>query len=113
MSKFLSFGRARNSDNGDNIDDPEPNGSPIPEVNEPNSPYTDFSQQVASPHGPAASGMLRRQRSYEQDPDERTRLLGPRSTYTRGPLDPDDPAVSPYNLWTVSYTTFLIVSFHL
>lgn len=56
------------------------------------------------------SALLRRQLSYEpeSDPDERSRLLPARSSaqplrngVVRGPLDPDDPAVSPYNLWTV------------
>ncbi|KAF8469640.1 hypothetical protein BDZ91DRAFT_655158 [Kalaharituber pfeilii] len=44
--------------------------------------------------------MLQRRLPYDTDVDERTRLLAPRGP-RRGPLDPDDPAVSPYNLWTV------------
>jgi hypothetical protein len=61
-------------------------------------------------------------RSYEpsrrsEEPNERTRLLDrPRQPNSEGYLDPDDPAVSPYNLWTVRamrYLTvlFLVVSF--
>lgn len=55
-------------------------------------------------------------RSYDE-PTERTRLLDrPRPPNSDGYLDPDDPAVSPYNLWTVRamrYLTilFLVVSF--
>jgi len=45
--------------------------------------------------------MLRRQLSYDTDADESSRLLGPTGHRRYGPLDPDDPAVSPYNLWTV------------
>ncbi|BDD54479.1 hypothetical protein MPDQ_004993 [Monascus purpureus] len=48
--------------------------------------------------------------SNEQQPDERTRLLQPHY------LSPDDPAVSPYNLWTVRALSglslfFLLVTF--
>ncbi|WEW58781.1 hypothetical protein PRK78_004249 [Emydomyces testavorans] len=48
----------------------------------------------------------------EREPDERTRLLPPEGGY----LSPDDPAVSPYNLWSVralrSLTLlFLLVTF--
>lgn len=62
------------------------------------------------------SALLRRQLSYEpeSDADERSRLLparaGPRPG-VRGPLDPDDPAVTPYNLWTVGPTFLFIVQF--
>ncbi|KAL8950753.1 MAG: hypothetical protein Q9222_003227 [Ikaeria aurantiellina] len=50
---------------------------------------------------------------HGRDPDERTRLLPPRND---GYLDPDDPAVSPYNLFSVRavrYVSvlFLIISF--
>lgn len=54
---------------------------------------------------------------YRDEPTERTRLLDrPHAPNSDGYLDPDDPAVSPYNLWTVRamrYMTilFLIVSF--
>merc|ERR1712225_81371 len=40
--------------------------------------------------------------------DERTRLLPPPS---QGYLSPDDPAVSPYNLWTVRFLRYLTVLF--
>ncbi|PSN69775.1 hypothetical protein BS50DRAFT_571118 [Corynespora cassiicola Philippines] len=55
-------------------------------------------------------------RSYEE-PDERTRLLErPRPPNSDGYLDPDDPEVSPYNLWSVRFlryftVLFLIISF--
>ncbi|WPH02669.1 Hypothetical protein R9X50_00553500 [Acrodontium crateriforme] len=42
-------------------------------------------------------------RSSQREPTERDRLLplNPRPPHSDGYLDPDDPAVSPYNLWTV------------
>ncbi|KAF2397549.1 hypothetical protein EJ06DRAFT_539486 [Trichodelitschia bisporula] len=43
-------------------------------------------------------------------PDERTRLL-PRPPHSDGYLDPDDPAVSPYNLWTVRFLRYFTVLF--
>ncbi|KAF2013209.1 hypothetical protein BU24DRAFT_393813 [Aaosphaeria arxii CBS 175.79] len=53
-----------------------------------------------------------------QEPNERTRLLEnrPRPPNSDGYLDPDDPAVSPYNLWSVRFlryftVLFLVVSF--
>lgn len=53
-----------------------------------------------------------RRRSYNRDDaDERTRLLG--SHHVRpgrdGYLDPDDPAVSPYNLWTVRFLRYMTI----
>lgn len=50
---------------------------------------------------------------HSRDAGERTRLLPPRRP---GYLEPDDPAVSPYNLWTVRFLRslsifFLIISF--
>ncbi|KAF1942638.1 mitochondrial integral membrane protein-like protein [Clathrospora elynae] len=59
----------------------------------------------------------RRSHEPRDEPHERTRLLDrPRPPNSDGYLDPDDPAVSPYNLWTVRamrYLTilFLIISF--
>lgn len=57
-------------------------------------------------------------RSYEpsrrsEEPNERTRLLDrPRPPPNAdGYLDPDDPAVSPYNLWTVRAMRYLTVLF--
>ncbi|KAL9101066.1 MAG: hypothetical protein Q9163_003640 [Psora crenata] len=43
-----------------------------------------------------------------REPDERSRLLPPRND---GYLDPDDPAVSPYNLWSVRALRYLCVLF--
>ncbi|KAK8203766.1 hypothetical protein IWZ01DRAFT_513884 [Phyllosticta capitalensis] len=49
--------------------------------------------------------------SYEsREPDENTRLLGSqRQRPADGYLDPNDPAVSPYNLWSVRFTRYLTV----
>ncbi|KAI4766646.1 hypothetical protein E4T51_00399 [Aureobasidium sp. EXF-12344] len=57
-------------------------------------------------------------RSYERrerEADERTRLLPPqpRPPHSDGYLDPDDPAVSPYNLWTVRFLRYITVLFFL
>ncbi|KAJ9648352.1 hypothetical protein H2201_000527 [Coniosporium apollinis] len=48
-----------------------------------------------------------------RDPDERTRLLPrrPPPPNSDGYLDPDDPAVSPYNLWTVRFLRYLTILF--
>jgi len=43
--------------------------------------------------------------------DERSRLLPPPATGREGYLDPDDPAVSPYNLWSVRLLRYLTVLF--
>jgi len=51
---------------------------------------------------------------YEQrEPNERTRLLQqrPPPPHSDGYLDPDDPAVSPYNLWTIRFLRYLTVLF--
>ncbi|OKL59286.1 hypothetical protein UA08_05101 [Talaromyces atroroseus] len=50
-----------------------------------------------------------------REPDERTRLL-PRDAQNEGFLSPDDPAVSPYNLWSIRAlrffsSVFLAISF--
>ena len=53
-------------------------------------------------------------REYERrEADERTRLLPaqPRPPHADGYLDPDDPAVSPYNLWTVRFLRYVTVLF--
>lgn len=53
-------------------------------------------------------------REYERrEADERTRLLPaqPRPPHADGYLDPDDPAVSPYNLWTVRFLRYFTVLF--
>lgn len=46
-------------------------------------------------------------------PDEHTRLLPNRLDSNRGLLRPDDPAVTPYNLWTVRILRYLTVLFTL
>jgi len=49
----------------------------------------------------------------EDEANERTRLLPsqPRPPHADGYLDPDDPAVSPYNLWTVRFLRYLTLLF--
>lgn len=51
--------------------------------------------------------------SSMREPTERDRLLpaNPRPPHADGYLDPDDPAVSPYNLWTVRFMRYLSVLF--
>ncbi|RDL36656.1 Uncharacterized protein BP5553_06008 [Venustampulla echinocandica] len=49
-------------------------------------------------------------RHAAQTPDETTRLLPPPSTQ-EGYLSPDDPAVSPYNLWSVRVVRYFTVLF--
>lgn len=44
-------------------------------------------------------------------PDEHTRLLPNRLDSMRGMLRPDDPAVTPYNLWTVRVLRYLTIIF--
>lgn len=44
-------------------------------------------------------------------PDEHTRLLPNRFDSDRGLLAPDDPAVSPYNLWSIRFLQYLTVGF--
>ncbi|CAG8972904.1 hypothetical protein HYALB_00001324 [Hymenoscyphus albidus] len=43
------------------------------------------------------------------EPDERTQLLPP--SHHEGFLSPDDPAVTPYNLWSVRFTRYFTVFF--
>lgn len=56
---------------------------------------------------------------YDEDaverapPDEHTRLLPNRLDSTRGMLRPDDPAVSPYNLWSIRLLKYLTTLFTL
>jgi len=49
----------------------------------------------------------------EDEADERTRLLPrrPPPPHSDGYLDPDDPAVSPYNLWSVRFLRYLTIIF--
>ncbi|KAK0864033.1 hypothetical protein LTR91_005170 [Friedmanniomyces endolithicus] len=55
----------------------------------------------------------RTQPSRIREPDERDRLLPaqPRPLHRDGYLDPDDPAVTPYNLWSIRALRFLTVMF--
>lgn len=46
-------------------------------------------------------------------PDEHTRLLPNRVDSTRPYLTPDDPAVTPYNLWSIRILRYLTVFFTL
>lgn len=54
-----------------------------------------------------------RPNSSMREPTERDRLLptNPRPPHEDGYLDPDDPAVSPYNLWTVRFARYVSVLF--
>lgn len=49
--------------------------------------------------------------SYHHQPDEHTRLLPNRLNSDRPFLTPDDPAVSPYNLWSVRVARYATVLF--
>ena len=83
-----------------------------PAIGGSNSAYDDISAHYS--HSPGASTrMLHRQLSYDTNADERSRLLGPGRGARFGPLDPDDPAVSPYNLWTVGPTFLFIVGLYI
>jgi magnesium-transporting ATPase (P-type) len=44
-------------------------------------------------------------------PDEHTRLLPNRVDSSRGMLSPDDPSVSPYNLWSIRILRYLTIFF--
>lgn len=59
------------------------------------------------------NGRSSSRRSYErQEPDERTRLIERRrAPNSDGYLDPGDPAVSPYNLWSVRFLRFFTFFF--
>lgn len=46
--------------------------------------------------------------SQYREPDERTRLLPPQNEHY---LSPDDPAVTPYNLWSIRAVRYLSVLF--
>ncbi|KAF7510699.1 hypothetical protein GJ744_006065 [Endocarpon pusillum] len=68
----------------------------------------------SSPHPPGSSdGEHSRPNTrsrHQGDPDERTRLLPPPPGHG-GYLSPDDPAVTPYNLWSVRALRHLTVIF--
>lgn len=63
--------------------------------------------------GTASVGNSSSQQQHTQDgsyrePDERTRLLPPQNEHY---LSPDDPAVTPYNLWSIRAVRYLSVLF--
>ncbi|KAI1863831.1 hypothetical protein JX265_005452 [Neoarthrinium moseri] len=59
--------------------------------------------------GEAAAGSARNSEDHEQaPPDEHTRLL-PNRVESTNYLSPDDPAVSPYNLWSVRIVRYLTI----
>jgi pimeloyl-ACP methyl ester carboxylesterase len=55
------------------------------------------------------SNSARQQQPRTSEADERTRLLPP--PVQDGYLSPDDPAVSPYNLWSVRFSRYFTVLF--
>ncbi|EMR86060.1 putative mitochondrial integral membrane protein [Botrytis cinerea BcDW1] len=57
---------------------------------------------------PVASHQVHSQPHYSHEADEHTRLLPPSRD---GYLSPDDPAVSPYNLWSVRFLRYFTVLF--
>ncbi|ORY09445.1 hypothetical protein BCR34DRAFT_487217 [Clohesyomyces aquaticus] len=61
-------------------------------------------------HSTRSSARMNRER---REPDERTSLLreNRRPPASDGYLDPDDPAVSPYNLWSVRFLRYFTVLF--
>ncbi|KAI9836166.1 MAG: hypothetical protein M1837_003429 [Sclerophora amabilis] len=61
------------------------------------------------PDGGSSEQGGQRHQERHQEPTERTRLI-PAQRHD-GYLDPDDPAVSPYNLWSVRATRYLSIIF--
>ncbi|KAF2270622.1 mitochondrial integral membrane protein-like protein [Lojkania enalia] len=70
-------------------------------------------QNGEEPHDDHSSSRPISRRSYNpREPDERTALLRqPRPPNADGYLDPDDPAVSPYNLWSVRFLRYFTIIF--
>ncbi|KAI9828701.1 MAG: hypothetical protein M1832_001804 [Thelocarpon impressellum] len=70
-------------------------------------------QSQSGPASPPDEETGRQQSSQREqhhvEPDERTHLLPPPTH--QGYLDPDDPAVSPYNLWSVRVLRYLSIVF--
>ncbi|KPI42919.1 uncharacterized protein AB675_1986 [Cyphellophora attinorum] len=61
---------------------------------------------------PRPTSSSREERDSTEEPTERTRLIAQRRPPPAGGyLDPDDPAVSPYNLWSVRAVRFFEVFF--
>ncbi|KAK6068679.1 integral membrane protein [Seiridium cupressi] len=54
------------------------------------------------------SGPARSSEDHDRAPDEHTRLL-PNRVESTNYLSPDDPAVSPYNLWSVRFVRYLTI----
>lgn len=52
-----------------------------------------------------------REPADQPPPDEHTRLLPGRADASRGMLRPDDPAVTPYNLWSIRILRYLTLLF--
>ncbi|KAF2682483.1 hypothetical protein K458DRAFT_307099 [Lentithecium fluviatile CBS 122367] len=69
-------------------------------------------EQPSRDDGASATNVSRRSYEPREEPTERTRLLDrPRPPNSDGYLDPDDPAVSPYNLWSVRFLRYFTVLF--
>lgn len=67
-------------------------------------------------NGETSDGMPRTSEEMRREPTERDRLLGdgrraPPPPGRDGYLDPDDPAVSPYNLWSVRAVRWVTIFF--
>ncbi|GAB7341455.1 hypothetical protein MBLNU457_7694t1 [Dothideomycetes sp. NU457] len=83
------------------------------------SKNNDEEQDAGSNRGTNSRGGSRAPPSREEyehreaEADERSRLLPrqPRPPHADGYLDPDDPAVSPYNLWSVRFLRFMSILF--
>ncbi|KAJ4345838.1 uncharacterized protein N0V89_011973 [Didymosphaeria variabile] len=73
-------------------------------------------EDAASMDAPRSTRSVRsaqRNNHDSREPTERTRLLddGRRPPNADGYLDPDDPAVSPYNLWSVRFLRYFTILF--
>ncbi|EDO01956.1 hypothetical protein SS1G_04431 [Sclerotinia sclerotiorum 1980 UF-70] len=74
----------------------------------PGSVHSRAHSQNGDSHEHVASHQSPPQPRYPHEADERTRLLPPSRD---GFLSPDDPAVSPYNLWSVRFLRYFTVLF--
>ncbi|KAM0485713.1 hypothetical protein ACHAP7_002665 [Fusarium lateritium] len=79
------------------------------------SPKRDLSEERGESRPNGANGAAHDPQDGERaDPDEHTRLLPNRVDSTQGGyLAPDDPAVSPYNLWSIRALRYLTIAFTL